>query len=239
MNQPAETKPISQPKGLILKITIVWLSILLLLGFLITSRSTDSPVTLTILPAVPKEGEPVVATFNFNNPTETATKTDYQLYVNGRLVESGTVTVAPQGRIKHQYAYANPLQRGEQINFVLKTSSDSGPQERIVSLPPYPSQLMSSFVSFAAFSTSVMSSMISMEYFSSTFGTTSGLNTGIIISVILIALLIFLELTQTVTSGRGIRLLNSYRTGLGNISSILFIIFLGMIFTRVVMIVAT
>ena len=180
-----------------------------------------------------------MATFNFNNPTETATKTDYQLYVNGRLVESGTVTVAAQGRIKHQYAYANPLRRGEQINFVLKTSSDSGQRERIVSLPPYPSQLMSSFVSFAAFSTSVMSSMISMEYFSSTFGTTSGLNTGIVISVILIALLIFLELTQTVTSGRRIRILGSYRTGLGNISSILFIIFLGMIFTRVVMIIST
>ena len=194
---------------------------------------------MSVLPQVPKEGEPIVATFKINNPADAPSTTDYQLFVNGRLVTSGHVTVPSRTAVKYQYACANTLERGEQVNFVLKTRSDSGNLDKIVSLPPYPSQLMSSFVSFAAFSTSVMSSMLSMEYFSTTFGTTSGLNTGIIIGIVLIALLLFLELTQAVTTGKRTAILGSYRIGLGNISNILFIILLGMIFTKVVMIVAT
>ena len=98
---------------------------------------------------------------------------------------------------------------------------------------------MSSFVSLAAFSTSVMSSMVSMEYFNETFGTTSGINTGIIVAIVLIVLLIFLELTQVVTTGRKITIIGSYRAGFSTMSTILFIIFIGMVFTKVVMILAT
>ena len=229
----------SQYKGLALKIGITWLCIFLLAGFLIAAKSAASPVTMSIIPEVPKTGEPIVATFNISNPSDTPSTTSYQLYINGRLVESGSIAIAPQTSSKHQYAFANPLERGEQVNFVLKTSSESGSFVKAVSLPAYPPQLMSSFVSFAAFSTSVMSSMISMEYFTNTFGTTSGLNTGIIISIILITLLIFLELTQAITAGRGVTILGHYRLGLGNMTTILFIIFEGMVFTRVVMIIAT
>ena len=165
--------------------------------------------------------------------------TSYQLYVNGRLIENGSTTIAPQDSSKYQYAYANLLERGEQVNFVLRTSRDGSSVDEIVSLPAYPPQLMSSFVSFAAFSSSVMSSMITTEYFTDTFGTTSGLNTGMIITIILIALLIFLELTQAVTTGKGITILGRYRAGFRNMSTVLFIIFVGMVFTKVVMIVIT
>lgn len=233
------TQETSQQKGLIFRIAIVWLSIFMLLGFLIATRSTTNAITMSILPGAPKEGEPVVATFNINNPSEAPSMTSYQLYINGRLVESGSALVTSQASSKHQYAYTNSLKRGEQVNFVLKTSSDSGSFDKIVSLPAYPSQLMSSFVSFAAFSTSVMSSMISMEYFTNVFGTASGINTGIIICIILIALLIFLELTQAITNGKQITILSSYRVGFRNMSIILFIVFVGMVFTRVIMIVAT
>ena len=233
------TREASQQKGLILKIGITWLCIFLLAGFLIAMRSAASPITMSIIPEVPRVGEPIVATFNINNPSDAPSTTSYQLYVNGRLVESGSASIAPQASSKYQYAYTNPLERGEQVNFVLKTSSDSGSFDKMVSLPAYPSQLMSSFVSFAAFSTSVMSSMISVEYFTDTFGTTAGLNTGIIIFIILIALLIFLELTQAITLGKGITILGSYRVGFRNMSTILFIIFIGMAFTKVVMVIAT
>ncbi len=229
----------SQYKGLILKIGITWLCILLLAGFLIAMRSNANPITMSIIPEVPRTGEPIVATFNISNSTDEPSTTSYQLYVNGKLVESGRIAIAPQTSSKHQYAYTNSLERGKQVNFVLKTNSDSGSFVKAVSLPAYPPQLMSSFVSFAAFSTSVMSSMITMEYFTNTFGTTSGINTGIIISIILIALLIFLELTQAITAGKGINILGHYRLGLGNMTTILFIIFVGMVFTRVVMILAT
>ncbi len=229
----------SQYKGLALKIGITWLCIFLLAGFLIAMRSNANLITMSIIPEVPKVGEPIVTTFNLSNSADEPSTTSYQLYVNGKLVESGSITLAPQTSSKHQYAYTNSLERGEQVNFVLKTSSARGSFVKAVSLPAYPPQLMSSFVSFAAFSTSVMSSMISMEYFTNTFGTTSGVNTGIIISVILITLLIFLELTQAITAGRGVSILGRYRFGLGNMTTILFIIFVGMVFTRVVMILAT
>ena len=229
----------SQHKGLILKIAIVWLSTFLLLGFLIATRSGASPITISIIPEVPKTGEPIVATFNISNPSDEPSTTSYQLYVNGGLVESGSATIASQASSKYQYAYLNTLERGEQVNFVLKTSSDSGSFDKIVSLPKYPPQLMSSFVSFAAFSTSVMSSMVSMEYFNDTFGTTSGVNTGIIVAIVLIVLLIFLELTQAIPASGRVTIIGSYRAGFSTISTILFIIFIGMVFTKVVMIIAT
>ena len=229
----------SQYKGLILKIGITWLCIFLLAAFSVTMKSNASPVTMSIIPEVPKAGEPIVATFILSNTTDEPSTTSYQLYVNGKLVESGSITIAPQTSSKHQYAYTNSLERGKQVNFVLKTNSDSGSFVKAVSLPAYPPQLMSSFVSFAAFSTSVMSSMISMEYFNDTFGVTSDINSGIVIAIVLIVLLIFLELTQAVTAGNKITALGHYRAGFTNMSAILFIIFIGMVFTRVVMIIAT
>ena len=79
-----------------------------------------------------------------------------------------------------------------------------------------------------------------MEYFNNAFGLTSGgLNTGIIIAIILSALLIFLELSQTAIADKGITILSHYRVSLGNMTAILFIIFLSMVFTRIVMILAT
>jgi hypothetical protein len=229
----------SQYKGLTLKIAIIWLSIALLASFLITMKSNANPITLSIVPEVPKIKEPIVATFSISNSTDKPSNTSYQLYVNGKLVESGNMVVAQQSSSKHQYAYTNCLERGEQVNFTLKASSDTGNFLKVVSLPAYPPQLMSSFVSFAAFSTSVMSSMISTEYFNNAFGTTSGPNTGIIIAVILSALLIFLELSQAATADKGITILGHYRISLGNMAAILFIIFMGMVLTRTVMILAT
>lgn len=228
----------NQHKGLILKIAIVWLSIFLLIGFLIATSTAAGPVNFSVIPEVPKTGEPVVATFIINNPSDEPVTTDYQLFVNGELVESGSTRIAAQDSSRYQYAHRNNLERGEQVNFVLKTNSEIGSFEKIVSLPAYPSQLMSSFVSFAAFSTSLMDSMISMEYFTNTFGTTSGLNTGIILTLILIGLLIFLELTQTITANRGSAIIGSYRSHFTILSTFLFIIFMGMVFTKVVLILA-
>jgi hypothetical protein len=222
-----------------LKTGITWLCTLLLAGFLIAAGSSASPVTMSILPEVPKTGEPVVATFNLSNPSDEPLVNDYQLHINGQLAESGTVTIAPGTSTKYQYAYRNPLARGEQINFFLKTSSDHGEIDRIVSLPAYPPQLMSSFVSFAAFSTSVMSSMISAEYFDNTFGATGGVNAGVIVAIALISLLIFLELTQVVFISRKTAVMGRYRVGFSTVSAILFLIFIGMVFTKVALILAT
>ena len=234
-----DMRPARQHQGLILKISITWLCSLLLLGFLIATRSTASPITMSVIPEVPKTDAPIVATFNINNPSDEAARTDYQFYVNGKLVESGSVSVAPYASAKYQYAMQNTLERGEQVNFVLKTRSANGDIDKTVSLPAYPPQLMSSFVSFAAFSTSVMSSMVTIEYFNSTFGATSdSLNTGIIVAIVLTGLLIFLELTQAVAPSNKTITLGKYRTSFATMRTILFIIFIGMVFTKIVMLVA-
>ncbi len=229
----------SIPKGIVFKISITWLCIILLAVFFIAIKSGDDPITMSILPEVPRENEPIVVTFDISNVTDLPATTSYQLYVNGRLVESGSVTVTPQSSTRHQYAYENSLKRGEQVNFLLETSSESGNSVEAISLPAYPPQLMSSFVSFAAFSTSVMSSMISMEYFTNTFGGTAGINTGIIISAILIILMVFLELVQASPVSRRISILDRYKFNFNNLATILFIVFVGMVFTRIVMIIST
>jgi len=224
---------------MVLKIGITWLCIILLAVFFIAMKSNTDPITLSILPEVPRENEPIVTTFDISNATNLPATTSYQLYVNGRLAESGSVTIAPRSSTRHQYAYMNSLKRGEQVSFLLKTHSDRGDSVKVISLPAYPPQLMSSFVSFAAFSTSMMSSMISMEYFTSSFGTTGGINTGIIISIILIVLIAFLELAQAKPVGRRIGILDRYKFNFNNMATILFIIFAGIVFTRVVMIIST
>ena len=226
-------------KGMVLKIGITWLCIILLAVFFIAMKSGDDPITMSILPEVPRENEPIVVTFDLSNATDLLTTTSYQLYVNGRLVETGSATITPQSSTRHQYAYKNSLKRGEQVNFLLKTSSETGNSVEAISLPAYPPQLMSSFVSFAAFSTSVMSSMISMEYFTNTFGTNEGINTGIIISAILIILMVFLELAQARPVSSRISILDRYKFNFNNLATILFIVFIGIVFTRIVMIIST
>jgi len=156
---------IGQHKGLILKIVMTWLAIFALLGFFIATRSSGDQIIMSVMPEIPRVREPVVVTFDLNNPDTEPSTRSYRLYANGSLVGSGTTIVAPQASAKYQYAHTNYLERGEQVSFFLEASSDNGNMNKMVSLPPYPPQLMSSFVSFAAFSTSVMSSMLSMEYF--------------------------------------------------------------------------
>ncbi len=65
-----------------------------------------------------------------------------------------------------------------------------------------------------------------------------GLNVGIIASLVLIALLIFAELTQPVIAGRAVAILGRLRIRLSTVTWILFIIFMGIVYTMVVMILA-
>jgi hypothetical protein len=239
MNKGKTLENTRTAKGIIIKIGIVWLCILVLAGFLIARGPAGNSTNLSIIPVVPQTGEPIVATINIPNPSNDTLTTDYELYVNGLFVQSGTTSTSPQSSTQIQYAYRHTLERGEQINFVLHTVSNSISLENQVSLPPYPPHIMSSLVSMAAFSTSVMSSLVSMQYFNDTFGTTSSINAGIIFSIVLIILLIFLELTQTVRASNKATVLSRYRFGFTNVSAILFIIFIGMVFTKIVMILAT
>lgn len=226
-------------RGLLVKIVTLWLCIFLLIGFILTARSVASPLSLSVIPQVPRVGEPILVSFAVSNPDTKAVDAKYELYANGRLKQAGMLRIAPGESAKYQYVCASTtLQRGEQASFVLNASSPAGSFSRAVSLPAYPPQLMSSFVSFAAFSTSVMSSMISAEYFKNTFGTARGVNAGVMVTAVLIALLIFLELTQAVRGRGRFALLTAYRVSFSTLSAILFIIMLGMVFTTTVLIIS-
>jgi hypothetical protein len=50
------------------------------------------------------------------------------------------------------------------MSFLVQTNSQLGNHEQMVSVPSYPPQILSSFVSFASFSTSLMTSLTSMTY---------------------------------------------------------------------------
>jgi len=113
------------------------------------------------------------------------------------------------------------------------------PDEKVLSSPPYPPQVWSSFASFASLSTSTMSSMGTMSYYQSNFSNDTGLNLGILITIVLIALLIFLELTQPVIQEKTTAVLSRLVIRFSTITWILFIIFAGILYTTVVMLLAT
>ena len=221
------------------KLAIVCLAILLMGSFWLTVRVTSDPVSLAVVPQAPRQGEPILVTFKLNNPSSQAMVTSYQFYANGELLKEGATTIAPTSNKAYQYAYPNPLKMGEQLNFVVRTQSELGNCERVISSPPYPPQVWSSFVSFASFSTSVMSSVSTMTYYRSAFSSDTGFNVGIIASVVLITLLIFLELTQPLIRQKTVAVVGKLRLRFSTVTWILFIIFVGIVYTRIVMILAT
>jgi len=233
------TQKQSEDRGRRLKVVFVWLAILLLSSFWLTVRGASDPMSLVVIPQVPREGEPIIATFKLKNQSVDALVMGYQFYANGKLLTEGTTAIAPSSGKTYKYAYENSVTLGGRINFVVRSKSEDGVYEKFLSSPPYPPQVWSSFVSFASFSTSVMSFMSSMTYYDSTFGGGIEFNVGILISIVLIGLLIFLELTQPQLQEKTIAILGRLRLRFPTLTWISFIIFMGLVYTRIVMILAT
>ncbi|MFC1995390.1 hypothetical protein ACFLVM_00720 [Chloroflexota bacterium] len=226
-------------KSIYLKIAILSLVILLLGSFWLSLNASSNPVSIVATPVVPREEEPILVTFKLNNPSSLELHTNYQFYVNGELLANGITTIPSASQETHQYAYEYSQQIGEQLNFLIKTQSELGNYENILSLPSYPPQVWSSFVSFASFSTSMMGFMSSMSYFDSTFGGNMGFNVGILVIIVLIGLLILMELTQPRLQRKTLSIMGRLRLKFSTVTWILFIIFIGMVYTKVVMIIAT
>ena len=77
--------------------------------------------------------------------------------------------------------------------------------------------------------------MSTMTYYQNTFGNDLGLNIGIIASTVLIAFLIFLELTKPALQQKTVAILGRLRLRFNTVTWILFIIFMGMVYTKIVM----
>ena len=229
----------SKRRSAFLKLAMLWLGILLLGSFWLTVRGTSDPVNMVVVPEVPREGEPIIATFKLNNPSSQALVVRYGFYANGELLKEGITAIAPASGKTYQHAYNNSLKLGEQLNFVVKAQWEQESHAKVLSSPPYPPQVWSSFVSFASFSTSVMSSMSTMTYYRSLFASEMGFNVGLVCTGILITLLIFLELTIPVMEGRTVAVVGRLRIRFSTVTWLLFIIFMGIVYSTVMMILAT
>lgn len=223
-------------KGIRLKIVIVWLAILLLGSFWLTVKGISDPVSMAVIPQVPREGESVIVIFRLNNPSVELLTASYQFYADGKLLKEGITTIAPGFGKSYKYAYESHLPLGERVNFLVRAQSERGDYEVSLSTPPYPPHIWSSFVSFASFSTSVMSFMATMTYYQGAFGSGVGSNVGLLYTVVLIALLIFLELSQPLLQEKSFIVLKRLRIRFNMVTWLLFIIFMGIFYTRVVMI---
>ena len=128
---------------------------------------------------------------------------------------------------------------GEQLNFTVKVQSESGDYKKSISSPPYPPQVWSSFISFASFSTSVMSSLSTATYYQTNFITDAKFKLGFIVPVVLIVLLIFLYLTQPVVRIGSSDILERLMLRLSPLAFVLFLVFMGMLYTRIVLVLFT
>ncbi len=224
----------SANRGIVLKIGIIWLAILLVGSFWLAGRS--DALEMTVVPQVPREGEPIIVAFHLNNPSSEATLTEYQFWSDGKMLQEGNAALPPGFSATYKYVYANTLHIGEQVNLVVKTRSGSEDNQKIVSSPSYPPQVWSSFVSFASFSTSVMSSMASMTYYGSSFGNDHEPKVGLIISLTLVALLFFAEIVGPLPMSGTVSVLKRLRISLSTLLWVLLILFGGLIYTSVVIV---
>lgn len=232
------TQDQSKNIGLRFKIIIAWLGILLLASFWLTVKGSSEPVSMAVIPQVPRQGEPVIVTFNLNNPASQAVLTNYQFYANGKLLKEGTTTLVPGFAQNYKYVFNDPVPLGERLNFVVRTQSNSGDYEKMLSTPPYPPQIWSSFISFASFSTTVMSFMSTMSYYQGTFGKGLEMNLGMLFSVILAVLLIFIELSQPVLKQKNILVLGNLKLRFNTVTWILLIIVMGLVYTRMAVLIS-
>ncbi|MHC4397643.1 MAG: hypothetical protein ACYS1A_18525 [Planctomycetota bacterium] len=228
------------PERIKLKIVILALAVFFLTACFASFSSVKSPVKLTLFPEVPQEGEPIIVTFSMKNYDLTNSPYTYTLYANGEEVMSGNTMISPLSTKKYQYAYVNDLEVGEKVSFVVKVESEGKSYEEVVTAPPYHPYVWSSFVSFAAFSTTMTTtttmSITSMAYYDSSFGVKKAINVGLIFSVVLIALLIHVEITEPFHNNV-LNILGRLRRRFTKVSAILFIIFITMIFSQIVIII--
>jgi hypothetical protein len=228
-----------QNVGLRFKIIIVWLGIILLASFWLTVKGSSDPVSMTVVPQVPRQGEPVLVTFTLNNPTSQIAATSYKFFANGKLLKEGLTNILPGSGKTYKYAYTDPVPLGQQINFDVTTQSNQGNYEQSISTPPYPPAIWSSFISFASFSTTIMGFMSTMTYYNGSFGITNvGLTVGLLFTIILAGLLIFMELSQPLLANKNLLVMGNLRLRFSTVTWILFMIFIGIVYTKVVMTIA-
>lgn len=125
-------------------------------------------------------------------------------------------------------------------------TSETRVYEKRLAIPAYPPQVWSSFVSFAAFLTAITSlssnsmssstmSVASVAYYRDTYGFDQALNVGVIFSIVLLMVLLQVELTEPFT--KALNLFGRMKPRFNRLSMVLFIIFMAMVFTEIILII--
>src|SRR3989304_1396434 len=78
-----------------LRLILVWLIILPLIGFWYTLARASEPVGLTVLPEVPRRGEPIISTARVQGPSAQDETVHYRFYVDGEPLVEGGAPLAP------------------------------------------------------------------------------------------------------------------------------------------------
>ena len=222
----------SERERLTVRLLIVWLLILPLAAFWLSSLRPKEAADLTVFPVLPKANEPVVATLRVTNPQLEPDPARFTLFADGRIVLEGVTRVPSESAKVVQFARALPEPaRG---SYAAAVSTARGTLNETHQLPEYSPQVLSSFVSFAASSTTMMTSLINMSYYRSSFAGTNVLDFGLVLVLVMLGMTIFVEAMSVNPSRAGRLLLGlgmlAHRLRLVLVS--LYIVFGGLAVTR-------
>ena len=213
---------------------MLWLVLIPLVAMLLSQRGSEDPARLTVLPVLARPGDPIIASYEVRNQQPEERPARFQLWAEDRLLAEGESSLPGGSSAVYQYIRAHPLGLGEQVRFSMRAETPGGGASTDdVAMPPYTPQVWSSFISFAAFSTTVMSSMTSMSYYDSTFGPATVLNIGFVLTIVLTVVLVFMEVTMPTLATRKGGVFVRLRPRLDRLSTVLLVIFVGMTMTRV------
>jgi hypothetical protein len=222
----------TERERLTVRLLIVWLLILPLAAFWISWLRPQGVADLSVFPVLPKANEPVVATLRIGNPRTTVDPARFTLYADGHVVLEGATQVAGASAKVVQFARALPEPaRG---SYTVTVATAHGALNESHQLPEYSPQVLSSFVSFAASSTTMMTSLVNMSYYRSSFVGVNVMDIGLVLVLVMLGMTIFVEAMSVNPSGAG-RLLWSlgvlaHRLRLVLVS--LYIVFGGLAVTR-------
>jgi len=212
---------------------------------------TSDVLNLSHFPSTPKENEPFIIRANIKNTADETRKYSLTMYVDGDAVltsestfdalstQTSTLTIAspPLGSAVRVYAEAVDLETGEIYKQALLMPQS--PPEAWMSFASF-SSLTTMLLSSSSSSSSSMSSSFTISYYKNAIGLSEStirwsINIGLIASLTLVALLVFIELTNPAFGNLGQKM-KGLRERYSLLTANLLIVFLGLVLTRVVII---
>lgn len=230
----------------------LFVALFLSILFLNSWIQIDQTLTLTHFPSVTRENEPFVVRALVRNVADEPRRIRVTLFVDGLeayvsesffeplATQSSTLTLpSPRlGTAMRFYAEALDLETGARFTEAIMVPQS--PPEAWMSFASFSSLTTMLLSSSSSSSSSSMSSSFTISYYKNTIGLSEStirwsVNIGLIASLTLVALLVFIELTNPAFGNLGQRL-KGLRDRYSLLTANLLLVFLGLVLTRVVII---